>query len=141
MFGEDGTKFALPYWDWEYHKEIPNTRWRAERNIPSPFFGFDLTVDTLNDFKTRGKVKLNSNLGLWDGNRFPTIEKPRMDPNNEKSSATNTWRKHTQTIDQRDQPIQHQGFPRLSGVRDLRRSVVEQPEQPDGPGAPRTVPA
>jgi hypothetical protein len=47
--GKDGSQFALPYWDWEYRRAIPNTRWRAERGIPSPFFAFDLTVDTLSD--------------------------------------------------------------------------------------------
>ena len=33
VFGEDGSKFAFPYWDWEYHKGIPNTKWRADRKI------------------------------------------------------------------------------------------------------------
>ena len=125
VFGEDGSKFALPYWDWEYHKEIPNTRWRAERNIPSPFFGFDLTVDTLNDFKMRGKVKLNSNLGLWDGNRFPTVERPRMDPNNEKPSATNTWRKHTQTIINATSPSSIKDFLGYPEFEIFGRPVVE----------------
>jgi polyphenol oxidase len=88
--GKDGAKFALPYWDWEYHKEIPNTKWRADRKISSPFFGFNLKTDSLNDPD-------RANLALWDGYRFPSLEKPRMDPNNEPSSSTNTWRKHTQS--------------------------------------------
>src|SRR5262249_49944520 len=84
VLGGDGKKFALPYWDWETHKEIPNTRLRAGKK-PSPFFGFNPDVDELSDPEPY-------NQGLWDGYRGPTIDRPQMDPANEKGAI---WRDHT----------------------------------------------
>jgi polyphenol oxidase len=84
VFETDGSKFALPYWDWEVHKEMPNTRLRKAANKPSPFFGINLDVDDLADPDPY-------NQGLWDSYRAPTIEKPEMDPKNEKGPI---WKDH-----------------------------------------------
>lgn len=89
VFNVDGTKFALPYWDWIDHQEVPNTADRAKRKVPSPFFGFDLTQEDMVD---ADNLALNSepfdNQGLWDGYRTPSIEKPEMSAANEKSEAS-----------------------------------------------------
>jgi polyphenol oxidase len=93
VFKEDGAKFALPYWDWETHKEIPNTREReqARQPRPSPFFGYDRSVDALADpLQVRGNAF--DNLALWDGNRGPTIERAAMKPENEDGPV---WKQHT----------------------------------------------
>jgi polyphenol oxidase len=84
--GLDGSKFALPYWDWENHKEIPNTRLRAKQAQASPFFGYDLDADSLSD------PLPFDNQALWDGYRAPTPDKARMDPKNEKGTV---WKNHT----------------------------------------------
>jgi polyphenol oxidase len=78
---EDGSKFALPYWDWIAHKEIPNTRERQQQGRPSPLFGYDLTRESMNENDGLGF----DNLALWDGYRAPTTQAPKMDPTNEKS--------------------------------------------------------
>lgn len=43
--------FALPYWDWSNHPEVPNTQFNAAAGNPSPFF--------------------DQNSSLYDENRFP----------------------------------------------------------------------
>ena len=78
---EDGSKFALPYWDWILHAEIPNTREREMQGKPSPLFGYDLNLESMNEADNLGF----DNLALWDGYRGPTILKPKMDPANERS--------------------------------------------------------
>src|SRR5262249_31040530 len=40
VFKEDGSRFALPYWDWLSHKGVPNTKEREGQRKPSPFFGY-----------------------------------------------------------------------------------------------------
>ena len=75
----DGTKFAYPYWDWMTHKEIPNTRLRAQAGLASPLFGYDLTQEDMVNADNLGF----DNTALYDGNRGPTILKSTMDPNNE----------------------------------------------------------
>jgi polyphenol oxidase len=91
VYGEDGSKFALPYWDWTNHKEVPNTKVRYDQGKPSPFFGYDLTVDSLSD-----TMQVNGhpfdNLALWDGYRGPTLQKPAMTPENENGPI---WKQHT----------------------------------------------
>jgi polyphenol oxidase len=78
---EDGDRFALPYWDWINHKEIPNTREREKQGKPSPLFGYDLSLESMNESDNLGF----DNMALWDGYRAPTLQNPRMDPKNEKS--------------------------------------------------------
>ncbi len=92
VFKLDGNKFALPYWDWETHKEIPNTRERTTQRKPSPFFGYDLTIDSLSD-PLEYKGQSFDNLALWDGYRGPTLEKPQMSPENETGPV---WKQHIQ---------------------------------------------
>lgn len=80
--GLDGSTFAMPYWDWSAHREIPNTNERKAKGIASPFFGYDPSLeDMINpdglDFE---------NSALYDGNRGPSILKPQMDPANELTS-------------------------------------------------------
>jgi polyphenol oxidase len=82
VLGEDGSKFALPYWDWITHKEIPNTRERASAGTPSPFFGYDLTKEDMVADDGLGF----DNLALWDGYRKPTAQQPTMDPANERQA-------------------------------------------------------
>lgn len=77
--GIDGTKFAFPYWDWITHKEMPNTKIREARGLASPLFGYDLTQQNMVSGDNLGF----DNLALYDGNRAPTIEKSKIDPNNE----------------------------------------------------------
>ncbi len=81
ILGEDGSKFALPYWDWITHKEIPNTRDRAGTNTPSPLFGYDLARENM--VKNDGLGF--DNLALWDGYRKPSLQEPTMDPRNERT--------------------------------------------------------
>jgi polyphenol oxidase len=81
ILGEDGSKFALPYWDWIVHKEIPNTKMRAASGTPSPLFGYDLTKENM--VKSDGLGF--DNLALWDGYRKPSLAQPTMDPSNERS--------------------------------------------------------
>ena len=82
VLGQDGSKFAIPYWDWILHKEIPNTRERAMKGIPSPLFGYDLTKEDMVNDDGLGF----DNQALWDGYRKPTIAQPTMDPANERSA-------------------------------------------------------
>ena len=79
QFKIDGSKFAYPYWDWMTHKEIPNTRLRAQAGLASPLFGYDITQEDMVNADNLGF----DNTALYDGNRGPTILKPTMDPNNE----------------------------------------------------------
>jgi len=81
VFSLDGSKFALPYWDWISHKEIPNTSERTQRSLASPLFGYDLTQEDMVSADNLGF----DNLALWDGYRGPNILKPQMDPANEVS--------------------------------------------------------
>jgi polyphenol oxidase len=81
ILGEDGSKFALPYWDWIIHKEIPNTKERAISNMPSPLFGYDLMKENMVNNDGLGF----DNLALWDGYRKPSVQQPTMDPRNELS--------------------------------------------------------
>jgi polyphenol oxidase len=81
VFSLDGSKFALPYWDWISHKEIPNTSERTQKGLASPLFGYDLTQEDMVSADNLGF----DNLALWDGYRGPTILKPQMDPANEVS--------------------------------------------------------
>lgn len=77
--GLDGDNFALPYWDWTVHKEIPNTRERKAKGLASPFFGYD---PTLEDMVNPDGLSFD-NSALYEGNRGPSITKPEMDPKNE----------------------------------------------------------
>jgi len=81
VFSLDGSKFALPYWDWISHKEIPNTAERVQRNLASPLFGYDLTQEDMVSADNLGF----DNQALWDGYRGPTLLKPQMNPDNEVS--------------------------------------------------------
>lgn len=78
-FKIDGSKFALPYWNWSLHREIPNTKTRKDLNIPSPFFGYDILQENMVTPDNLGF----DNSALFEGNRGPSIAKPQMDPNNE----------------------------------------------------------
>lgn len=75
----DGSTFAYPYWDWSAHPEMPNTRLRQQAGLASPLFGYDLTQEDMVNVDNLGF----DNTALYDGNRGPTILKPKMDPNNE----------------------------------------------------------
>lgn len=75
----DGSKFALPYWDWISHKGMPNTKTRMSAGIPSPFFGYDILQENMVTIDNLGF----DNSALFDGNRGPTISKSAMDPANE----------------------------------------------------------
>jgi polyphenol oxidase len=81
VFGEDGSKFALPYWDWIIHKEIPNTKDRTVSGTPSPLFGYDLAKEDMVNNDGLGF----DNLALWDGYRKPSVQQPTMDPRNERT--------------------------------------------------------
>jgi hypothetical protein len=81
VFNEDGSKFALPYWDWTSHREIPNTRERVGRGLNSPLFGYDLTMEDMVNADSLGF----DNQALWNGYRKPNIQHPTMDPANEQS--------------------------------------------------------
>jgi polyphenol oxidase len=88
FLGRKGETFALPYWDWESHKSVPNTRERQQASPPrpTPFFGYDLSVDSLSD-----TVPFD-NLAFQDGYRGPTRERPEMKPENEQGPV---WKQHT----------------------------------------------
>jgi hypothetical protein len=75
--GYNGASFAYPYWDWTNNAEMPNTKERIERGLASPLFGYDLTKQNM----VKGDNLGFDNLALYDGNRGPTIDKSRMDPN------------------------------------------------------------
>jgi polyphenol oxidase len=88
---ESASKFALPYWDWITHKEIPNTKARIDQGKVSqkgsPLFGYDLALENMvtPDGLTIGGpngVKFD-NQALWDGYRGPSVTKPEMNPDNE----------------------------------------------------------
>jgi polyphenol oxidase len=81
VFKLDGSKFALPYWDWISHKEIPNTADRVQRSLASPLFGYDLTQEDMVSADNLGF----DNQALWDGYRGPTLLKRQMNPDNEVS--------------------------------------------------------
>ena len=81
ILGQDGSKFALPYWDWITHKEIPNTAQRTLKAQPSPFFGYDLSQEDM----VNADALSFDNLALYDGYRKPTVQQPTMDPANEKA--------------------------------------------------------
>ena len=89
QFGIDGSKFAYPYWDWTNNAEIPNTKERIEKGLSSPLFGYDLTQQNMVNGDNLGF----DNLGLYNGNRGPTIEKSKMDPNLE---TTEDSKRHIQ---------------------------------------------
>jgi polyphenol oxidase len=94
VFGQpaDAAGFALPYWDWETHKGIPNTKIREGKQVPSPLFGFDLK----SNFDPSGDGDPDSfNLALVDGYRGPSLESPDMDPAKE---PTDGWKKYTKMI-------------------------------------------
>jgi|694.fasta_scaffold15267_7 hypothetical protein len=79
--GYNGVPFAYPFWDWCAHQEIPNTKEREARGLASPLFGYDLTQENMVNADNLGF----DNIALFDGNRGPTIQKSKMDPNNEVS--------------------------------------------------------
>jgi polyphenol oxidase len=85
IFKGDGAKFALPYWNWETQRMIPNTKERIAAKKASPFFGYNLDTDDINDPDPM-------NLALWDGYRGPTFDKPEMKPENEPGP---NWQGHT----------------------------------------------
>jgi polyphenol oxidase len=99
VFGDKpikGTQLPLPYWDWLTYKAMPNTRVREQNaNVAlkkSPFFGLDLS----GNFDPSGNGDPDRyNLGLYDGYRGPTIEKPEMKGDNEDSKG---WKEYTQAI-------------------------------------------
>jgi polyphenol oxidase len=74
-----GQSFAIPYWDWTLHKEIPNTSLRETQRKASPLFGYNQDLEDM----VNGDGLDFDNMALWDGNRGPTIQKPQMDPGNE----------------------------------------------------------
>jgi len=74
-----GQSFAIPYWDWVIHKEIPNTGLREAQRKPSPMFGYNGDLEDM----VNGDGLDFDNMALWDGNRGPTIQKSQMDPGNE----------------------------------------------------------
>jgi polyphenol oxidase len=84
MLGRDGSKFALPYWDWISHKGLPNTSERIKLGKPSPLFGYDVSLENMvnSDGLKVGNQEFD-NQALWDGNRGPTIDRPNMDPKSE----------------------------------------------------------
>jgi polyphenol oxidase len=89
---EESARFALPYWDWERHKELPNTKGRTAKGKPSPFFGYDLAAV----FDSQGNGDpYEYNLALWDGYRGPTLDKPEMKPEHEPSTP---WADYTRDI-------------------------------------------
>jgi polyphenol oxidase len=93
FFNLDATRFALPYWDWESHRQIPNTRERIAQRKPSPFFGYDLSLDALSD-PLQFQGHSFDNLALWDGYRGPTLARPDMKPENEETGPI--WKQHVQ---------------------------------------------
>ena len=90
-FNIDGSKFAYPYWDWSTHPEIPNTRLRQQSGLASPLFGYDLTQENMVNNDNLGF----DNTALYDGNRGPTILKPKMDPDNELTEDSKNHIKET----------------------------------------------
>ena len=81
VLNEDGSTFALPYWDWTVHKEIPNTKERIAKGLGSPLFGYDLTKEDMVNADDLGF----DNLALWNGYRKPSLQQPKMDPANEQA--------------------------------------------------------
>jgi len=81
QFDIDGSKFALPYWDWSVHQEIPNTRLRKQKRLASPLFGYDLSQENMVNPDTLGF----DNTALYDGSRGPTIQNPKMNPAKERT--------------------------------------------------------
>lgn len=81
QFNIDGSRFALPYWDWS-NREIPNTRERKAAGLPSPFFGYDLAKENMVNADDLGF----DNSALCEGNRGPSLQKPQMSPANELSN-------------------------------------------------------
>ena len=75
-FNVDGSKFALPYWDWTNQKTMPNTKERIQAGLSSPFFGYDLTKEDMVSADGLGF----DNSALYEGNRGPTVEYSHMDP-------------------------------------------------------------
>jgi polyphenol oxidase len=78
---ESDAGFALPYWDWTAHKEMPNTRERVAKTLPSPLFGYDPSKEDMVKADDLGF----DNMALWDGYRKPTPQQPTMDPANERA--------------------------------------------------------
>ena len=78
-FSIDGTKFALPYWNWSKYQEIPNTRLRNAIGLSSPLFGYDLFQENMVNADDLGF----DNSALCEGNRGPTLTRYQMDPKNE----------------------------------------------------------
>ena len=70
----DSSNFAYPYWDWSNHQEMPNTKERLAKGIPSPLFGYDLTKTDMTADDGLGF----DNLALFDGYRKPTPNDPKM---------------------------------------------------------------
>jgi polyphenol oxidase len=89
---EAARTFALPYWDWVLHKEIPNTKARMANTSPSPFFGLNRSVhyDPVNDGDPDPY-----NLALFSGYRGPTVDKPEMKPEIEPNDS---WKSYTRRI-------------------------------------------
>ena len=83
-FNVDGTKFALPYWDWSTQREMPNTQGRIAKGMYSPFFGYDRSIENVTAPDNLGF----DNSALYTGTRKPTIEQPDMDPDNELTSES-----------------------------------------------------
>ena len=70
----DSSSFAYPYWDWSNHQEMPNTKERMAKGIPSPLFGYDLNLQDMTEADGLGF----DNLALFDGYRKPTPDDPKM---------------------------------------------------------------
>lgn len=70
----DSSNFAYPYWDWSNHQEMPNTKERIEKGIPSPLFGYDLNLQDMTQSDGLGF----DNLALFDGYRKPSVSDPKM---------------------------------------------------------------
>lgn len=94
VFKEDGARFALPYWDWESHKEVPNTRERVSHKLASPFFGYDLTIDSLSDMLEHHGHAFD-NLALHDGHRAPTVDRADINQAHEKGPV---WKQHVRWV-------------------------------------------
>jgi len=76
QFNVDGSKFALPYWDWTTQKSMPNTKGRIASNTSSPFFGYDLSKEDLISSDGLGF----DNSALYDGSRGPSIRNADINP-------------------------------------------------------------
>lgn len=91
QFDIDGSKFALPYWDWSVHQEIPNTRIRKQKRLASPLFGYDLSRENM----VHGDHLGFDNTALCDGSRSPTIQNPKMNPAKERTKDSRDHVKQT----------------------------------------------